>query len=130
MYWLAGLVGALATAGRPVGLAVAVGLVVRMLEMQAEARTKRTSAAAPTDPSPGLTTAVSPDPTVRPHPTFREIVRAVPTVRWRQAGVLVSGFGLVGWCVYLWLTFGDPLVWLRCRRRLGTGAVGRQPGSS
>ena len=44
MYWAAGLVGILATAGRPVGLAITVGLVVRMLEMQAEARTKRTTA--------------------------------------------------------------------------------------
>ena len=38
MYWLAGVVGALATAGRPVGLAVAVGLAVRVLEIRAEAR--------------------------------------------------------------------------------------------
>jgi Gpi18-like mannosyltransferase len=39
MYWLAGVVGAVATAGRPVGVAVAVGLVVRLLEIRAEART-------------------------------------------------------------------------------------------
>lgn len=32
-YWAAGLVGALATAGRPVGIAVAVGLVVRTLSL-------------------------------------------------------------------------------------------------
>jgi hypothetical protein len=119
MYWTAGLVGVLATAGRPVGLAITVGLVVRMLEMQAEVRTKRTSAAAPTDPSPGLTTAVSPHPTVGPHPTFREIVAAVPTVRWRQLGVLISGFGLVGWCVYLWLTFGNPLIWIQAQEAWG-----------
>ena len=37
-YLAAGLVGALATAGRPVGIAVAVGLVVRTLEMLAESR--------------------------------------------------------------------------------------------
>ena len=42
----------------------------------------------------------------------------MPTVRWRQVGVLISGFGLVGWCVYLWLTFGDPLIWP------GPGGVG------
>ncbi|HEY4994650.1 MAG TPA: hypothetical protein VII33_21465, partial [Nakamurella sp.] len=35
-YWLAGLVGAVATAGRPVGVAVAIALLVRMLEMRAE----------------------------------------------------------------------------------------------
>ena len=37
-FWLAGLVGALATAGRPVGVAVAVGLVVRALELLAQDR--------------------------------------------------------------------------------------------
>ena len=37
-YLAAGLVGALATAGRPVGIAVAAGLVVRTLEMLAESR--------------------------------------------------------------------------------------------
>ena len=41
MYWLAGVVGALATAGRPVGVAVAVGLAVRVLEIRAEARALR-----------------------------------------------------------------------------------------
>ena len=34
-YWLAGAVGALATAGRPNGIAVAVGLVIGMLEVLA-----------------------------------------------------------------------------------------------
>jgi len=38
MYWVAGMVGAFATAGRPVGVAVAVGLAVQLLEMRAEAR--------------------------------------------------------------------------------------------
>ncbi|WP_448629522.1 hypothetical protein [Cellulomonas soli] len=37
-YVLAGLVGALATAGRPVGVAVAAGLVVRLLELLAQDR--------------------------------------------------------------------------------------------
>src|SRR3712207_8621576 len=41
MYWLAGLVGALATAGRPVGVALALGLVVRALEIRAEDRAAR-----------------------------------------------------------------------------------------
>ncbi len=29
-------------------------------------------------------------------------------VRWREAGVLVSGLGLAAWCIYLWVQFGDP----------------------
>ena len=85
MYWLAGLVGALATAGRPVGIAVAVGLVVRMLELVAQDR--GTSG-------------------------WRGIVGALPAVRWRQAGVLLSGAGLLAWTVYLWLVFGNPLAFV------------------
>ena len=85
MYWLAGLVGALATAGRPVGIAVAVGLVVRMLELVAQ-----------------------------DHGTsgWRGILGAITSVRWRAAGVAVSGTGLLAWTVYLWLVFGNPLAFV------------------
>jgi hypothetical protein len=90
----------LATAGRPVGVAVAVGLVVRVIELRAEARLAAGSEhAAGTVPArwwPG-------------RPGWRDLFRAVPDLRWRDAGVLVAGFGLAGWCLYLWLTFGDPL---------------------
>ncbi len=97
LFWLAGLVGALATAGRPVGVAVAIGLVVRVLEMLAERR------------------ATAPEQAQLParrwpvHVGWRELFRAVPAVRWREAGVLLSGLGLAAWCLYLWTTFGDPL---------------------
>ena len=91
-YWLAGLVGALATAGRPVGIAVAVGLAVRMLEMRAESRLAADLAATVPGERPG----------------WRDLLRAVPAVRWREAGVLVAGLGLAAWCVYLWVQFGDP----------------------
>ncbi|GEP70624.1 hypothetical protein CSO01_33390 [Cellulomonas soli] len=84
-YVLAGLVGALATAGRPVGVAVAAGLVVRMLELLAQDRGED-----------GL----------------RAVLRAVPAVRWRQAGVLLSGAGLLAWTVYLGVTFGNPLAFV------------------
>ena len=59
-YWLAGLVGALATAGRPVGVAVAVGLVVRMLEMRAEARSV-SSPAVPSSRAPPIAFGPSAD---------------------------------------------------------------------
>ena len=95
-YWLAGIVGALATAGRPVGVAVAIGLTVRMLEMLAESR-----AAVPV--GPGVPSATM------NRPGWRDLIRAVPAIRWRQAGVLVSGLGLAAWCVYLWIEFGDPV---------------------
>ena len=83
MYWLAGMVGAFATAGRPVGVAVAVGLAVQLLEMRAEARAlqvpcrgasgsrkdRRGAAAEP----PRGTCPVSP----RPRPGARELLSAV-----------------------------------------------------
>ena len=99
-FWAAGLVGALATAGRPVGIAVAIGLVVRTLELIAE---RRSAAAAPVGPTVDR---------VRwwpAHAGGRDLFRAVGGVRWREAGVLLSGLGLAGWMVYLWVDYGDPL---------------------
>lgn len=95
-YWLAGVVGALATAGRPVGIAVAIGLTVRMLEMLAESRAA--AGAIPGEPS-----------ATGNRPGWRDVIRAVPAIRWRQAGVLLSGLGIAVWCVYLWIEFGDPV---------------------
>lgn len=89
-YWLAGLVGALATAGRPVGIAVAVGLVVRVLELRAQDR----------DAGDG-----------RPLP-FRALLQAVPTLRLRHLGVLLSVTGLLAWCWYLWAEFNDPFAFV------------------
>jgi hypothetical protein len=100
-YWLAGLVGALATAGRPVGVAVAIGLTVRMLEMLAESRAAKVATATAGAPA-GTAFAAA-------RPGWRDLIRAVPAIRWRQAGVLVSGLGLAAWCVYLWVEFGDPV---------------------
>ena len=118
MFWLAGVVGALATAGRPVGVAVAVGLAVRVLEIRAEARALQMprggasgsadrGQAAAGEPSGG-TVAVSPPP----RPGARDLLSAVRGIGWRQAGVLFSFVGLAGWCGYLWLRFGDPLAFL------------------
>ncbi|WP_420121210.1 hypothetical protein [Nakamurella sp.] len=30
-------------------------------------------------------------------------------MRWREAGVLLSGLGLAGWMLWLWAAYGDPL---------------------
>lgn len=94
-YLAAGLVGALATAGRPVGVAVAIGLVVRTLELLAEDRRAR----------------IGGRPKVSPA-GWREVIGAVRDVRPRQLGVLASVLGIVAWCVYLGLTFGHPLAWI------------------
>lgn len=88
-YLAAGLVGALATAGRPVGVAVAVGLVVRALELLATDRAA----------VPGRV-------------PLRDVVGSVRDVRLRHTGVLLSLAGLGLWCWYLWSTFGDPLAFV------------------
>lgn len=84
-YLAAGLVGALAVASRPFGVAVAVGLVVRTLEMLAD--------------RPGTA-------------GWRDLVRAIPRVRLRHTGVLLAFGGLVLWMVYLAASFGDPLAFV------------------
>ena len=91
-YLAAGLVGALATAGRPVGIAVAVGLVVRSLELLAA---DRAAISAPVGRLP-----------------LRDVVSSVRDVRLRHVGVLVSLVGIGAWCFYLWRRFGDPLAFV------------------
>lgn len=98
----AGLVGALATAGRPVGVAVLVGLVVRTLEILAEDRRAAAGLAGSVVEPPGGPALVG----------WRELVGAVRGVRPRHLGVLVSGLGLAAWSLYLWLAFGDPLAFV------------------
>jgi hypothetical protein len=82
-----------------------------MLEMRAEARVVSSPAVpSPTAPSPAVVSPNQPaeSPKSTPRPGWRDLFRAVPGVRWREAGVLVSGLGLAAWCVYLWVQFGDP----------------------
>ncbi|UZN03002.1 glycosyltransferase family 39 protein [Cellulomonas sp. S1-8] len=126
-YLAAGLVGAVATAGRPVGVAVAVGLVVRTLEILAEDRRAAREAASEAgsevasvpasevvSEAGGAVEAVAPGgvDAAPVRPGWRDLVAAVRDVRLRHVGVLVSGLGLVGWCVYLWLAFGHPLAFV------------------
>ena len=99
--WLAGLVGILATAGRPVGIAVTIGLAVRAVELAGRR--------APLKQVPPTMDAGRPWswPAVR-----RRWVHHVRLVRWSDTGVLVSGLGLVGYAGFLWLRFGNPLTFV------------------
>ena len=113
-YVLAGLVGALATAGRPVGIAVAVGLVVRAVEMIAQDRAARRDTAVLVGTAAGSGSAAAGPPGMRAAEragpvAFRELLRSVRFLRWRQAVLLVSGAGLLAWMVYLGVRFGDPV---------------------
>lgn len=113
-YVLAGIVGAVATAGRPVGIAVAVGLVVRAVELVAEDRAARRATGVPVGSTAGPASGAGWSPDERPAGrrgpvSVRELVDAVPFLRWRHAALLLSGAGLVAWMVYLAVRFGDPV---------------------
>jgi hypothetical protein len=118
-YLLAGLVGAVATAGRPVGIAIVAGLVVRAVELLAQDRAARRESAvlvggstdaAPSGGGPGDATSIHVASVERDGPVpFGELLRAVRFVRWREATLVLSVTGLVSWMVYLGVRFGDPL---------------------
>ncbi len=97
--WLAGLAGAVATAARPIGIAVVVGLVVRALERRGALRLSSGRFGIPTGVHLGR-------------------------VRGGDVGVLVSLGGLASYCIYLWVRFGDPLAFAAVQ-----GAPGWNQGS-
>jgi hypothetical protein len=92
--WLAGLAGAVATAARPVGLVVIVGLTLRALERN----------------------GVFADGWRHPSKTA-----AVKALR-HDGGVLLSAGGLGAYCVYLWVRFGSPFVFADAEKAWGQGA--------
>jgi Mannosyltransferase (PIG-V) len=98
--WLAGLVGTLATAGRPVGVVVVVGLVIRAVELRA-ARTAERGESLPVAPNASYRDRIG--------AAFLSAWAAVRTVRWTDAGVLLSALGLLAWSTYLWVSFDEPL---------------------
>jgi Gpi18-like mannosyltransferase len=91
---LAGLAGAVATAARPVGVVLVVGLAVRALERRGALRSRG-----------GASRLVD----------WRR-------VRWADAGVLVSVLGLVAWCLYLWSRFDDPFAFASAQAAWHQGA--------
>ena len=113
-YVLAGLVGAMATAGRPIGVAVVAGLVVRATELIAEERAARRQSEvlvggpAAGGSSTGWSAGETPADPRAPVP-LRAMVEAVRFLRWRHAALLVSLSGLAAWTTYLGIRFGDPL---------------------
>jgi hypothetical protein len=89
---LAGLAGAVATAARPVGVVLVVGLAVRALERRGALR-----------PAGG---------------GWFDWRR----VKWADAGVLLSVLGLAAWCVYLWSRFDDPFAFASAQAAWDQGA--------
>ncbi len=92
--FLAGMAGAVATAARPVGIVLVVGLAVRALERRGVF-----------ERSPAGDRRVD----------WRR-------ARWADAGVLVSAAGLGAWCVYLWARFDDPFAFASAQAAWHQGA--------
>lgn len=127
---LAGVAGLVATAARPVGVAVIVGLVAVLLERRGALRfpalerwrARRTAVpvgAAVGTPTASRVTAVSAygDPVDPQGGTDPPAGRQVLGMSWSggrlrpaDAGVLLSVTGLAAWCTYLWRTYGDPFL--------------------
>lgn len=119
---LAGLVGFVVTASRPTGIAAAIGLVLVVLE-----RANQVAAAhgvAKHDDQSGARD----DRSLESERRTRRLGRAVmkrfdPRAwSWRATPVLVSFGGLAAWASYLWVRFGDPLLFLHIESTWWQGA--------
>ena len=83
-YFWAGIVGILATAGRPAGLVVALALVLRVIERRNLA-----------NGASGLRNVFNP----------RGLTKS-------DAPIFLSWLGVGAWCAFLWAKFGDPLLFV------------------
>jgi hypothetical protein len=106
---LAGLTGALATAGRPVGVALVIGLAVRAIEIANARRDEIRQTHIPT----GETLSA------RAGQLRDRMWSAVRSVRLPEFGVLLSLLGLVTWCVYLAIRFDEPLAFVHAQSAPG-----------
>jgi hypothetical protein len=125
--WLAGLFGLIASAGRPIGLIFAVALVLRLLERRNADQVVLLRAAR--SPSSLELVGEGPDGASVPPPPLgirlagrliggaRRLARESATrfslrrLRWSDAPILLVFGGFVAWCAYLWVRFGDALLW-------------------
>jgi hypothetical protein len=87
----AGIVGIAATAARPFGWAVTVGMAIRILERRWRQRHNQDLT---------ITTLIR-------HP-----FQALSYVTARDLAVGLSGIGVVSWLSYLWIRFGSPKVFI------------------
>jgi len=94
---LAGLVGAVATATRPIGLAVVAGLLLRVIE-------RRGGLPARPPVAPGAPTTAG---SIATHMGVPARIN-VRVMRRGDLGVLLAPGGLIAFSAYLWARFGDP----------------------
>jgi hypothetical protein len=124
--WLAGMLGCAASAARPVGLVVAVALVLRLIErrnsvriaiVEREQATSQDVGALDFDgamvpPAPfGVRLAGRVVQGARRIATQARARFALRDLRWSDTRILLAFGGFVAWCAFLWVRFGDPLLW-------------------
>lgn len=113
---LAGLVGMVATAGRPVGVALVIGLFFRALEIHGVLPGSRPAALVAPHPA-GDARTQGPRTPIRLLPRRIDLRAFGP----RDLAVLVSILGLVAFCVLLWVRFDDPIAFTRVSGAPGWG---------
>ena len=111
---LAGLAGIVVTAARPVGVAVCVALVLRVLEVRgvlpgARPATLVTPASVADRPPP----IADPRGARLPLLPRRIDLPSLRTLRPADFGVVLSVLGLVGFMVLLWVRFDEPLAFTK-----------------
>jgi len=111
--WLAGLAGAVATASRPVGLVVVVGLVVRALERRGVFPRGRVDGGIGGPPAPSSNGEPG---TARPALVDRR------RICWRDAAILISAAGLGAYSLFLARRFGHPFLFAEVEKYWGQGA--------
>ncbi len=100
---LAGLVAAVATAARPVGAGVVLGLLAVLLDRRGVItipyldRVRQVGWRAARSPKAGAERG-------------RPLRLAPRALRPKDAGILLSGLGFAGWCTYLWVAWGSPTI--------------------
>ena len=113
--WLAGLIGAAATASRPLGVVLVVGLVVRTLERRGVFGDR-------------FATDIDVDEAASEQPTTPGWRGRLGGLRVGDCGVLLAALGLAGYAFYLWRRFDDPLAFLTIQSAWGQ-QEGPPPGS-
>jgi hypothetical protein len=111
---LAGLVGIVATGARPVGVALCIGLFVRMLELRGVLPRSRPASMSPVStsrrPLPPIADPRGARVPLLPRRIDWPSLRAVRVV---DLGVVLSVLGLVGFCLLLWVRFDEPLAFTK-----------------
>jgi hypothetical protein len=118
---LAGLVAIVATAGRPVGPGVIIGLTAVLLERRQVVEIPFLDSVRDLGWRGALALAREPLADGR-RAVVRNLARlriAPSRLRPRDGGVLLAAGGLVGWMWYLGATFGDPLLFVHVQSAPG-----------